>query len=61
MPPAVGRGQRREHSAAACVERASRTIPAMNKTAFFLAATLLASAAHAQVTVADPWVRTTVA
>ena len=33
----------------------------MNKTALFLAATLLASAAHAQVTVADPWVRTTVA
>ena len=33
----------------------------MNKTALFLAATLLAGVAHAQVTVADPWVRTTVA
>ncbi len=33
----------------------------MNKSAFFLAATLLASAAHAQVTVDKPWVRTTVA
>jgi copper(I)-binding protein len=34
----------------------------MNKSAFLLAATVLASAAaHAQVTVADPWVRTTVA
>ncbi|MFL6628403.1 MAG: copper chaperone PCu(A)C [Burkholderiaceae bacterium] len=34
----------------------------MNKSAFLIAATLLASAAaHAQVTVADPWVRTTVA
>jgi copper(I)-binding protein len=34
----------------------------MNKTALFLAATLLASAAaHAQVTVDKPWVRTTVA
>ena len=32
----------------------------MNKTAFLLAATLLAGAAQAQVTVADPWVRTTV-
>ncbi len=33
----------------------------MNKSAFFLAASLLATAAHAQVTVADAWVRTTVA
>jgi len=33
----------------------------MNKSAFLLAATLLASAAHAQVTVDKPWVRTTVA
>jgi len=33
----------------------------MNKTALLLAAFLMASAAHAQVTVADPWVRTTVA
>ena len=33
----------------------------MNKPAFLLAATLLASAAHAQVTVDKPWVRTTVA
>jgi copper(I)-binding protein len=33
----------------------------MNKSAFFLAATLVASAAHAQVTVDKPWVRTTVA
>jgi copper(I)-binding protein len=33
----------------------------MNKSAFFLAATMLASAAHAQVTVDKPWVRTTVA
>jgi len=32
----------------------------MNKTAFLLAATLLASAARAQVTVDRPWVRTTV-
>ena len=32
----------------------------MNKSAFLLAATLLASAAHAQVTVDKPWVRTTV-
>ena len=33
----------------------------MNKHAFFLAASLLASAAQAQVTVDKPWVRTTVA
>ena len=33
----------------------------MQKTILFLAATLLASAAHAQVTVDKPWVRTTVA
>ena len=33
----------------------------MNKHAFVLAASLLASAAHAQVTVDKPWVRTTVA
>ena len=33
----------------------------MNKLALFLAASLLASAAQAQVTVAMPWVRTTVA
>ena len=33
----------------------------MNKLALFLAASLLASAAQAQVTVATPWVRTTVA
>lgn len=33
----------------------------MKKSAFLLAATLLASAAHAQVTVDKPWVRTTVA
>ena len=33
----------------------------MNKSAFLLAATLLAAAAHAQVTVDKPWVRTTVA
>ena len=32
----------------------------MNKSALFLAATLLASAVHAQVTVDRPWVRTTV-
>ena len=33
----------------------------MNKSAFLIAAAVLASAAaHAQVTVADPWVRTTV-
>lgn len=37
-------------------------MPAMHKSAFFLAAALLASpAAHAQVTVDKPWVRTTVA
>ncbi|HTD07123.1 copper chaperone PCu(A)C, partial [Undibacterium sp.] len=33
----------------------------MNRLALFLAASLLASAAQAQVTVATPWVRTTVA
>jgi copper(I)-binding protein len=34
----------------------------MNKSAFLIAAALFASAAaHAQVTIADPWVRTTVA
>ena len=33
----------------------------MNKSALLLAAMLLASAAHAQVTVDKPWVRTTVA
>ena len=33
----------------------------MTKSAFLLAASLLASAAHAQVTVDKPWVRTTVA
>ncbi len=33
----------------------------MTKSAFLLAASLLASAAHAQVTVDRPWVRTTVA
>jgi periplasmic copper chaperone A len=32
----------------------------MHKSAFLLAATLLVSAAHAQVTVDKPWVRTTV-
>ena len=32
----------------------------MNKSALFLAAALLAGAAHAQVTVDKPWVRTTV-
>jgi len=33
----------------------------MNKPAFLIAVALFAGAAHAQVTVADPWVRTTVA
>jgi len=33
----------------------------MNKTAFVLAAALASAAAHAQVTVDKPWVRTTVA
>ena len=33
----------------------------MNKSAFLIAVALFASAAHAQVTIADPWVRTTVA
>ena len=33
----------------------------MNRPALFLAAALVASAAHAQVTVDKPWVRTTVA
>jgi copper(I)-binding protein len=33
----------------------------MNKSALLIAVALFASAAHAQVTVADPWVRTTVA
>jgi len=33
----------------------------MNKPAFLIAAAMLASAAHAQVTVDKPWVRTTVA
>jgi len=33
----------------------------MNKPALLLAVALFASAAHAQVTVADPWVRSTVA
>jgi copper(I)-binding protein len=33
----------------------------MNKSAFLLAATMIVSAAHAQVTVVAPWVRTTVA
>ena len=33
----------------------------MNKSAFLIAASLLATAAHAQVTVDKPWVRTTVA
>ena len=33
----------------------------MNKIAILIAATVLAGAAHAQVTVTDPWVRTTVA
>jgi len=32
----------------------------MNKSAFLIAVALLTNAAHAQVTVADPWVRTTV-
>jgi len=33
----------------------------MNKSALLIAVALFASAAHAQVTIADPWVRTTVA
>jgi copper(I)-binding protein len=59
MTPAGGR--RREHSAARRLEPGSRTIRAMNKSAFLIAASLLATAAHAQVTVDKPWVRTTVA
>jgi copper(I)-binding protein len=43
-----------------CLEPRSRTIRAMNKSRFLFAVALLAGAAHAQVTVDKPWVRTTV-
>src|SRR4051812_981414 len=54
--------RRREPSAPTPLHPGSRTIRAMNKTAFLAAAAcLLATAAHAQVTIDKPWVRTTVA